>query len=190
MRWATKVVPAEMTPASMMPTSGTATTGAFGGSDRMMRRKSPVPSSAVTMAMAILAGRGAPGQNIATTRIPTLADSVVPTVVGSTKRLRTSNCISRPARASDAPASKTATVRGIRDANRLRRWASVAVPVRKSMGERSATPTNRLTLDNATSPSNAPIRPQLRGRSEGCAAWAVSSVSAVMRRIRVLRRSR
>ena len=98
----------------MMPTSGTATIGARGGSARISRMKTAVPIRAVTTAIAIFTISGADGNTITAIRMPTPADSVVPTVPGSTKRLRTSNCISSPDSARAAPARRTAAVRGIR----------------------------------------------------------------------------
>ena len=101
----------------MIPISGTMNVSAL-GTRRMAARNSAVPASAKTIAASILTTIGAPGARIATITRPRPADSTVPAVEGSTKRLRVSNCMSRPAIASEAPANAAAAVRGRRASTR------------------------------------------------------------------------
>ncbi|KAG1252685.1 hypothetical protein G6F65_017808 [Rhizopus arrhizus] len=94
------------------------------------------------------------------TRMPSVADSTVPAVVGSTKRLRTSICMIRPATASDMPASSKATVRGTRLTIRKRQARSASSPTPHSAASDSC-PAPRLTLaaHSTTSSTNTAARP-------------------------------
>ena len=101
----------------MMPMSGTMKESET-ATRRMHARNSAVPARANTIATSIFTTIGAPGAKIATTTRPNPADSTVPAVEGSTKRLRVSSCMSSPATARDAPASAAAAVRGSRASRR------------------------------------------------------------------------
>ena len=98
----------------MMPTSGTIR-GERSGICRRIIRKSVVPASAKTVATSILRPSDAPGASRVMTRIPRLADSAVPAVVGETNRLRASICMIMPAMLIDMPTRMIAIVRGTRD---------------------------------------------------------------------------
>ena len=140
---------APTTEPSMMPISGTANRS-DSGTRRIAARNSAVPPSANTIAASILTTIGAPGMTIAISTRPSPADSTVPAVDGSTKRLRVSSCISRPAMASDAPASAAAAVRGRRASTRYTVWASVSPPVSTSRTVMSAAPTKTLARSATT----------------------------------------
>mgnify|MGYP002651954964 CR=1 FL=1 len=100
-------------------------------------------TSANSAATAIFTISGAPGASRVTVTRPSPAASVVPTVEGSTKRLRTSICMMRPAIPRDAPVRTSATVRGRRVvARRKASWLPRSVIARVS--ETSETPTTRL----------------------------------------------
>ncbi|MNL40415.1 hypothetical protein D3C87_1627600 [compost metagenome] len=89
---------------------------------------------------------------------PRPADSVVPAVEGSTKRLRTSICMMRPAIAIELPASMSASVRGMR-LTRSTRSASALVSGAKSVAsETLLTPTNRLTIASVSARRRARMR--------------------------------
>ncbi|KAG0758720.1 hypothetical protein G6F22_019563 [Rhizopus arrhizus] len=78
------------------------------------------------------------------TRMPSVADSTVPAVVGSTKRLRTSICMIRPATASDMPASSKAT-RGQRQLPRAQADAGGAQHHQQHQHGGQAAPTAHLS---------------------------------------------
>jgi hypothetical protein len=96
-----------------------------------------------------LAIRGQPGAKIVTTRKPSAADSLVPVVPGSTKRLRTIICMTRPEIAIEAPARTSATVRGMRLMRRTSPGRPSQPPDSKDASETSLTPTKRLTIARA-----------------------------------------
>ncbi len=119
-----------ITPPSIIPINGT-TSGERSGIDRRIARKIPVPISAVIEATTIFRAIGAPGASNVMTRIPRLADSTVPAVVGETNRFRDSICIIMPTIPVDAPMRTMAIVRGIRlTSNTI--WESSTCPVRAS----------------------------------------------------------
>ena len=126
-----KVTTAPSTPENTMPTKGTSSTSR-GGRARISRRNSAVAATADRLATTILAQIGAAGAQSVMARRPSAAPSAVPVVPGSTKRLRTSCCITTPAMASAAPVRITASVRGRRD--KAKTCASIP-----------AAPTSRLT---------------------------------------------
>src|SRR5690606_31883127 len=91
-----------------------------------------------------------PGAKSVTTRNPSAADSLVPAVEGSTKRLRTTICITSPAMAMAAPASTSASVRGTRLATKISIARGSALPESSAKGETSLTPMKRLTTARMT----------------------------------------
>src|SRR5690606_31231631 len=68
----------------------------------------------------------------------------------STKRLRTTICMTRPAMAMDAPASTSARVRGMRLISSTSSARPSAPPARSEASDTSLTPTNRLTAARTT----------------------------------------
>ncbi len=144
-----KVVTALITPPSMMPTSGTTRTERS-GILRRMRRKRAVPARAVTDATNILPKTGVSGANRITNRMPRLADSTVPAVDGSTKRLRVSICMIMPATAIDMPARMIASVRGMRLIKRTSVARSVLFAPNSVLSDTSLTPINRLIKASMT----------------------------------------
>ena len=97
-----------------------------------------MPASAATVPTSIFTPIGAPGIQIVAASTPRLANSVVPAVDGSTNRLRTSSCMTRPDTAIAEPARRRAAVRGPRLVSSVPR-------------SKSATPTPRLATVSATS---------------------------------------
>ena len=167
-----KAATAPMMLPNRMPTSGTISTERS-GIERRMRRNIAVPASAKTEATSIRTKIGVSGATSVTARMPRLAESTVPTVDGSTKRLRAIICMIVPATAIDTPASMIAAVRGMRLASMIcAAWLSPPWPNR-ARGEMSLTPTNRLTsARQATSRMAAAIFNAMSGRGfAGTGRW-------------------
>ncbi|MNQ58163.1 hypothetical protein D3C85_723530 [compost metagenome] len=78
-----KVVTAWITPPRISPISGTMK-GVRSGTRRSSARNSKVPASAKPVAVSILPITGVSGASSVTARMPSVADSTVPAVVGST----------------------------------------------------------------------------------------------------------
>ena len=110
---AKNVEKAPTTEPSMMPTMGTVSE-ALSEMRCKNRKKIMVPMKAKTIATLILASRVAVGKKTSMASRPRPAHSVVPVVVGSTKRFWVSSCITNPLMAMAAPASTSAMVRGMR----------------------------------------------------------------------------
>lgn len=154
---------AEMTPPSMMPTRGTSRVERD-GTRRMIARKIAVPARAKAAAMPILPISGRAGRKTVATRMPAVADSTVPAVEGSTKRLRTISCMISPATAMARPESSTAAVRGRRETVRM--CQASASPERTAEKLTLVTPTNMETtarIRMAATPSHRAVR-ELRNR--------------------------
>ena len=104
---------APTTAPSMMPTIGTIREDCS-RTRRRKRKKTMVPTNAKSTAPVIRVTMLAPGIRIMVTSSPSPAHSVVPVVLGSTKRFCVMSCMIRPHMAMEAPASTRATVRGTR----------------------------------------------------------------------------
>ena len=91
-----------------------------------IRKKIIVPVKADRMATTIFTSNGASGKRISTQSRPSPAHSLVPVVVGSTKRFWAICCITRPDIAMAEPASSSEMVRGIRV--RAKMWAPSWAP--------------------------------------------------------------
>ena len=110
---ARNVEAAPTTAPSMMPTIGTMREDCR-RTRRRKRKNTRVPMKAKRMAPAIRVTRPAPGTSTMVTSKPRPAHSVVPVVLGSTKRFCVMSCMISPHIAIEAPASTRATVRGTR----------------------------------------------------------------------------
>ena len=97
----------------MMPTIGTISDERR-DTRRRKRKKTIVPMKAKRMAVAMRVMSVADGKTIMAVSRPSPAHSVVPVVVGSTKRFCVSSCMTSPDMDMAAPASTRAIVRGRR----------------------------------------------------------------------------
>ena len=122
---AKKVEKAPITDPSMMPTIGTVSE-ALSETRCRNRKKTIVPMKAKMMDTPILASRLALGKSTSMVSRPSPAHSVVPVVVGSTKRFWVSSCMTNPLMAMAAPASTSAMVRGMRVMANI--WAPSSLP--------------------------------------------------------------
>ena len=89
-------------------------TDARRGTRRRKAKKTMVPMNAAMTAAVIFTRIDDCGATIMTSSRPRPAHSVVPVVVGSTKRFWVMSCMTRPHMAIAAPASTRAMVRGTR----------------------------------------------------------------------------
>ncbi len=134
---------APTTAPSMMPTIGTIS-DEVSWTRRRNRKKIRVPTKAATMAPIIRGISPAPGATIIMIIRPSPAHSVVPVVVGSTNRFCVSSCMTRPDIAIAAPASTSATVRG------MRVMLNISQPA--SPPKMSNTPVNSESVSNTPTP--------------------------------------
>src|SRR5690606_23189673 len=102
-----------------------------------------------TTAMTDLVSNAACGKMSSAVRMPRLAESIVPAVVGDTNLLRLSACMIRPATDKPAPAMRMATSRGIRLTRNTWRWSSDIW--NKSSGVIDFAPMNNEATDRMTS---------------------------------------
>ena len=123
-----------------MPTNG-AKSFAVGGKTRTINIKPIKPMMAAKQANNIFSVTEPCGISNVTNNKPKAAACVVPVIDGSTKRLRISICIIKPAFAIDMPVRITEAVRGIRLAKKTSRAAS---SVKSVWIDTSLTPMKRL----------------------------------------------
>ena len=163
----------------MMPTMGTSREERS-ETRRRNRKKTMVPAKAMTTAPTMRMSTLARGATAMTRSSPSPAHSVVPVVVGSTKRFWVMSCMTRPDMDMAAPARTRAMVRGTRT---LR---NISPPSLREKMEYS--PVRRLTTSRATtiaSPASSPpvsSGPRVRvvGSVVGLSFWISVMGSAVL----------
>ena len=98
---------------NIIPTKGTKIVSLNFKRDRIVINNN-VPRKDTMTAMAVFNNIEAVGKNSIAIKIPNLALSMVPAVVGETNRFRLSCCITKPQILKDAPAIKILIKRGTR----------------------------------------------------------------------------
>ena len=109
---------------NIIPTKGTKIVSLNFRRDRSVINNSE-PRKDTSTAIVVFSSIEAPGKNRIASKTPRRALSIVPDVVGDTKRFRLSCCITKPQILNDAPAIKILTKRGTRLSRKICHWLSL-----------------------------------------------------------------
>ena len=131
-----------------MPTSGTMTTS-LNWIRWMNQTKTHVPRTAQTKEKAARPHRVEPGANSKASRMPNCAEEIVAPVVGETNLFMQSCCMISPATLMPMPVQRMASRRGRREIRKISHVSTL--PVSRSEGRMSSTPTNREPTERISS---------------------------------------